>query len=248
MYQTPKLRDLVAKQDALRAACAEWSRGGRVGPILYVVSLGRGSPPDAIGRVVQFFESCGFVIRRHEGQATVPDVSDQAVRAGAGVILLCADDATSFDEMRPLVRLMRTRDRGVFDVLAVGAEPRDTREGDIGCPHFVSPEDSDGQLVWLATFLLRSLGVGTAATRPMRFRVEGVVESLGLVFGRRLDAEPIQFVKESTLGGHAIERIDQPRSILPNGELDLEVFGFFLSDRGDSRHFEVGREVLLQNP
>jgi hypothetical protein len=82
----------------------------------------------------------------------------------------------------------------------------------------------------------------------IRFLVEGLVESRGIVLCRRLQRTDFSLTNASTLGARPVKGFDIPRKTLPDGSQDDDVFGFFLSNLEDMRSFRIGDEVLLETP
>ncbi|MBS1120389.1 MAG: hypothetical protein H6Q90_2617 [Deltaproteobacteria bacterium] len=83
------------------------------------------------------------------------------------------------------------------------------------------------------------------APPSLRFRVESLLERLGIVFACQLDAGDFRLGPLSTLGGHRVLGFDVPRKLREDGSPDLALFGFRLERRQDVAGFVVGSIVQL---
>ena len=84
--------------------------------------------------------------------------------------------------------------------------------------------------------------------RAVRFVVEAVVESIGIVLCRCSGVPDFKLTGQTTLNGARVRSFDIPRKLLPDGSQDVGIFGFVLAERGDVSRFAAGQEVLLENP
>ena len=78
---------------------------------------------------------------------------------------------------------------------------------------------------------------------PIRLRVERVLRRGNIVFARLLDHKNFRLTSTSTLGGCQVKHFDIPRAVKEDGSIDLEIFGFFLSDPSDLDRFHIGDVV-----
>jgi len=84
----------------------------------------------------------------------------------------------------------------------------------------------------------------------MKFRIEYIFESQPSVrlIARQMDDGNFSLPVAPKLGGIPIRRtLDQPRSLKPDGTLDLSVWVFTLASARDVGSFEVGQIAELES-
>lgn len=83
----------------------------------------------------------------------------------------------------------------------------------------------------------------------MRFRIEHHLKSFPqIVIARRLDPGDFTIEADTLLGGAALSPcVTQPRALLEDGRLDLDLFAFALKRRSDLALLPVGKVVELSS-